>query len=332
MIGCAARRLIPGHRAVSEPAVPRRCRSSSLGERMQTASAHRVVVVGGGFGGLQAAMHLRRAPVEVTLVDRRNFHLFQPLTYQVATGALSPGEVAYPLRAIFRRARNVRVLMAEAHSIDLDGAAGRARVGRRRAGAAQHPLRHADRRRRLELLLLRPRGVGRVRARGQVAGERARDPVGDPRGVRGGGDGPVRGASRLLALVRGRRRRPDGRRDGRADRRAGARQPAARLPLRRPGRTAASSWSRPATACSRASRLRCPSARCARCERIGRDDDALTDRDRRRRSRRHRARAERRDRTHHARTVVWAAGVTASPLAGLLASARPEPRPTAPAG
>ena len=55
---------------------------------------HRVVVVGGGFGGLQATLALRRAPVEVTLVDRRNFHLFQPLTYQVATGALSPGEIA----------------------------------------------------------------------------------------------------------------------------------------------------------------------------------------------------------------------------------------------
>jgi len=82
--------------------------------------AHRVVVVGGGFGGLQAALALRHAPVEVTLVDRRNFHLFQPLTYQVATGALSPGEIAYPLRAIFTRDRNVRVLMAEVADFDLD--------------------------------------------------------------------------------------------------------------------------------------------------------------------------------------------------------------------
>ena len=83
------------------------------------ANPHRVVVVGGGFGGLQAMLRLRRARVELTLVDRRNFHLFQPLTYQVATGALAPGEIAYPLRAIFKRHRNVRVLLAEASDIDL---------------------------------------------------------------------------------------------------------------------------------------------------------------------------------------------------------------------
>jgi NADH dehydrogenase len=79
----------------------------------------RVVVVGGGFGGLQAVRKLRRAPVEVTLIDRRNFHLFQPLAYQVATGALSPGEIASPLRGVFKRDRNVRVLLGEVTGFDL---------------------------------------------------------------------------------------------------------------------------------------------------------------------------------------------------------------------
>ncbi len=79
-----------------------------------------MVVVGGGFGGIQAVHKLRRAPVEITLVDRRNFHLFQPLSYQVATGALSSGEIAYPLRAIFKRSKNVRVMMAEVVGVDLD--------------------------------------------------------------------------------------------------------------------------------------------------------------------------------------------------------------------
>src|SRR4051794_33626996 len=81
---------------------------------------HRVVVVGGGFGGIEAVKRLARAPVDVTLVDRRNFHLFQPLTYQVATGALSQGEVAFSLRALFRRAKNVRVMLAEVTGFDLD--------------------------------------------------------------------------------------------------------------------------------------------------------------------------------------------------------------------
>jgi NADH:ubiquinone reductase (H+-translocating) len=80
-----------------------------------------VIVVGGGFGGLQAATHLASAPVELTLVDRRNFHLFQPLTYQVATGALSPGEICFPLRAVFRRRPNVRVVLGEVVGFDLDG-------------------------------------------------------------------------------------------------------------------------------------------------------------------------------------------------------------------
>jgi len=87
---------------------------------MTGASAHRVVVVGGGFAGLQAVRGLRRAPVEVTLVDRQNFSLFQPLVYQVATGALSPAEIAAPLRAIFRRQRNTRVVLAEVAGLDLE--------------------------------------------------------------------------------------------------------------------------------------------------------------------------------------------------------------------
>src|SRR5512133_1880506 len=81
---------------------------------------HHVVVVGGGFGGLQAALKLARMPVDVTLIDRRNFHLFQPLAYQVATGALSPAEICYPLRRIFRRRRNVEVVLAEVHDVDLE--------------------------------------------------------------------------------------------------------------------------------------------------------------------------------------------------------------------
>jgi NADH:ubiquinone reductase (H+-translocating) len=84
------------------------------------AGPHRIVVVGGGFGGLQATLKLARMPVEITLVDRRNFHLFQPLAYQVATGALAPAEICYPLRRIFRRRRNVRVVLAEVVDVDLE--------------------------------------------------------------------------------------------------------------------------------------------------------------------------------------------------------------------
>ena len=83
--------------------------------------SHRVVIVGGGFGGLQAALALHKAPgVEITLVDRRNFHLFQPLSYQVATGALAPSDVCYPLRAIFKGDPDVRIVLAEVSGFDLD--------------------------------------------------------------------------------------------------------------------------------------------------------------------------------------------------------------------
>jgi NADH:ubiquinone reductase (H+-translocating) len=85
----------------------------------ETVSRHRVVIVGGGFAGLYAARALgKEKAVDVTLVDRRNYHLFQPLLYQVATGALSPGDIAQPLRAILRRYRNTRVVLGEAVGLD----------------------------------------------------------------------------------------------------------------------------------------------------------------------------------------------------------------------
>lgn len=79
---------------------------------------HNVVVLGGGFGGLYTAQALRGSPVSITVIDRRNFHLFQPLLYQVATGALSPGEIASPLRAVLAKQKNARVLLGNA--VDLD--------------------------------------------------------------------------------------------------------------------------------------------------------------------------------------------------------------------
>lgn len=82
------------------------------------AGRHRVLILGGGFGGLYAAQTLRSGPVDVTLIDRRNYHLFQPLMYQVATGSLSPGDIAVPLRSVLGRQKNTRVLLGEAVDID----------------------------------------------------------------------------------------------------------------------------------------------------------------------------------------------------------------------
>ena len=82
--------------------------------------AHKVVIVGGGFGGLAAAKALRRAPVEVTLVDRQAHHLFQPLLYQVATGVLSQGNIAPPLRDVLRRQRNAQVVLADVRGVDIE--------------------------------------------------------------------------------------------------------------------------------------------------------------------------------------------------------------------
>ena len=106
----------PPARADGPPQAP-----APLADGPQPRARHRVLIVGGGFGGLYAARNLRNDPeVAVTLLDRRNFHLFQPLLYQVATGALSPGEIAQPLRSILARQRNVTVILGEAVGIDVD--------------------------------------------------------------------------------------------------------------------------------------------------------------------------------------------------------------------
>jgi NADH:ubiquinone reductase (H+-translocating) len=79
-----------------------------------------IVIVGAGFGGLSAAVQLSGADADVTVIDRRNYHLFQPLLYQVATAGLSPAQIASPIRAILRRAANVRVIMGKVNGIDKD--------------------------------------------------------------------------------------------------------------------------------------------------------------------------------------------------------------------
>jgi NADH:ubiquinone reductase (H+-translocating) len=91
-----------------------------VSDYVQTSRRNRVVVVGGGFGGLEAVKKLRGADVDVTLIDRNNYHLFQPLSYQVATGSLAPSEIAAPLRGVFRRDENVRVLLGEVTGFDLE--------------------------------------------------------------------------------------------------------------------------------------------------------------------------------------------------------------------
>ncbi len=95
-------------------------RDGSTHGKVNTPAPPRVVIVGAGFGGLNAAQALARAPVQITVIDRQNFHTFQPLLYQVATAGLSPGEIAAPIRSILRSHKNIEVLMAEVTGFALD--------------------------------------------------------------------------------------------------------------------------------------------------------------------------------------------------------------------
>ena len=120
-------------------------------QEMESIPARRphVVILGAGFGGLNAAQGLRNAPVDVTVVDRRNYHLFQPLLYQVATAALSPAQIAMPIRRILARQKNATVLMEKVEGIDRAGAHGRHRK-------PPHPLRLSGDRDRRPACLFRP--------------------------------------------------------------------------------------------------------------------------------------------------------------------------------
>src|ERR1700726_3865979 len=95
-------------------------RETARREPLTMTQKPRVVILGGGFAGLNAAQKLARAPVDITLIDRRNFQPFQPLLYQVATGSLSPGEICAPLRGVLNKQKNALELMCEASSIDPD--------------------------------------------------------------------------------------------------------------------------------------------------------------------------------------------------------------------
>ena len=287
----------------------------------EPALRHRVVIVGGGFGGLQAARRLRRAPVDVTLIDRRNFHLFQPLLYQVATGAA----VARP-RSPSRCGRssaasaNVRVMLGEVVGLR-PRAPPRARstVADRRDDAAV-AVRHADRRRRLPLLLLRPRRVARSRPRSRRSRARSRSAGGSSRAFEAAElePDPARRAAWLTFVVVG--AGPTGvemagqiaeiardtlRRDFRAIDPGEARillvEPADRVPAQRSRRR---SPARPDVPSSASASPRCSAARWSTST-----PTAST----------LRPRAGARE-VVPARTAIWAAGVGASPLAAVLAA------------
>src|SRR5579859_1259320 len=91
-----------------------------MNSKMTNNGTPRVVIVGAGFGGLNAAQALAKAPVQITVIDRKNHHTFQPLLYQVATAGLSPGEIAAPIRSILRSHKNIEVLMTEVTGFNLD--------------------------------------------------------------------------------------------------------------------------------------------------------------------------------------------------------------------
>ena len=204
---------------------------------------------GGGFGGLNAVRALAHADVDVTVIDRTNHHLFQPLLYQVAAGILPPGLIAPALRGVIKKQRNARALLGEVT---------RPRPGR--AGGARHRAGRAARSScpttRWSWPAARPTPTSAATtspsSRPGMKTVRGRPPPArpDPAGVRDGRAGHRSGGAGRVADVRGDRRRPDRGGAGRAGRRAGAQGAAAGLPRRRtPARPGSCCWRAPARCC-----------------------------------------------------------------------------------
>ena len=176
---------------------------------------HQVVIIGSGFGGLNAAKKLKHANVDIKLIARTTHHLFQPLLYQVATGIVSEGDIAPPTRVVLRRQRNVQVLLGDVTHIDLG------REVRRIGFARPHlrnPLRQPDYRRRRGTVVLRQRPLRRVRAGHEIDRRRAGGARTDLERLRTGRTVARSGTTGQAADVHRHRRRPHRRRNGRADR------------------------------------------------------------------------------------------------------------------
>ena len=214
---------------------------------------HRVVVIGSGFGGLNAVKKLKRADVDIKLIARTTHHLFQPMLYQVATGIVAEGAIAPPTRMILRGQHNAQVLLGDVTHIDLSRQVRRLGVARPQL---RNPFRQPDHRCRGRPVLLRQRPVRRIRARHEVHRRRAGIARSHHERIRGGRAVQRSGATQEAAHVHRRRRGTDRRRDGRPDRRTRGLHAQRRLTaisIRR--RHGSSCWTPPPRYCRRWARI-----------------------------------------------------------------------------
>ena len=167
---------------------------------MATAGRARIVIVGCGFGGLFAAKALSRTPADVLVIDRNNYHLFQPLLYQVASAALAPADIAQPIRTVLRHQKNASVMLAEVTGIDLT-------AHLLLAGGAPYPLRLSHPRPGRGGQLLRPRRLARTRPGYEGGGRRHLHPLAPAALVRARRDRDGLRGTRRAAHLRHRRRR-----------------------------------------------------------------------------------------------------------------------------